>query len=312
MGAGSELRSPHEVLGVDAAASPAELHAAYRRKAWALHPDRVPPGDETGRARAEEAMRELNQAWREVRRPPGAGAGPPAGSFEWEDFVWSEVWPAPPTAASPPTGQRRRRGGSRRSGRRTLAAVVAAVVVVIGLGTATGLLRPAPTRPPAGSVPAATPSTTVADGATATGSGLAPGDRSSTPNPSPASPGPGGAAAVPDDPGNPAGPGVVTPPDGPTTPTVDPPVVTGPDAPVADPPAGPVAGDAAAGAGTLAGALTSTTLLASAVDAVCEALKTTTPAELARLSWTKNPAFTVQDYETAILADARQGCPERL
>merc|ERR1719440_1858438 len=61
---GAPRRSAHALLGVSPAASAAELRAAYRKRAQALHPDRHPD-------RVEEATREfqeLTQAYRDLTR----------------------------------------------------------------------------------------------------------------------------------------------------------------------------------------------------------------------------------------------------
>ena len=62
-------RSAYEVLGVAPDATPAEIRTAYRRRALELHPDRV-GGDPT----AAQAMRELNDAWRQLRAGVGEDA----------------------------------------------------------------------------------------------------------------------------------------------------------------------------------------------------------------------------------------------
>ena len=67
--------SHYETLGVAATASAAQVRAAYRRRARDVHPDRqvggrAPDSDEESRSRrADEAMRELNEAWRVLGDP---------------------------------------------------------------------------------------------------------------------------------------------------------------------------------------------------------------------------------------------------
>lgn len=63
----------YEVLGVDAAASMAEIRAAYVDLARRNHPDRH-VGDDESRRRAEDRMREINAAWAELRSVEGRSA----------------------------------------------------------------------------------------------------------------------------------------------------------------------------------------------------------------------------------------------
>lgn len=83
-----------------------ELHRAHRALVRRYHPDAVHPDDESGRVEAEARIREVNQAWQELRdplrrarydrtlepepRPSGLTAGPPpapaggsTGSGDW-------------------------------------------------------------------------------------------------------------------------------------------------------------------------------------------------------------------------------------
>ncbi len=73
----------HDELGVDASASDAEVRAAYLRLARALHPDRLVDADAATRAAAEERMRTVNEAFRQVSRrrrgAPSPGGSTPGG-----------------------------------------------------------------------------------------------------------------------------------------------------------------------------------------------------------------------------------------
>ncbi len=60
----------YDRLGVSPSASTEEVRAAYRALARRLHPDRLVDASEAERALAERRMREINQAWRELRDPP--------------------------------------------------------------------------------------------------------------------------------------------------------------------------------------------------------------------------------------------------
>jgi curved DNA-binding protein CbpA len=60
----------YTTLGVSASASRKEINQAYRRLAWLCHPDLQPPEQ---RARAEEQMKQLNEAY-EVLNDPEARA----------------------------------------------------------------------------------------------------------------------------------------------------------------------------------------------------------------------------------------------
>ncbi|MEZ5167212.1 MAG: J domain-containing protein [Acidimicrobiales bacterium] len=56
----------YRVLGVDPAASAAEIRHAYLERARSSHPDRH-RGDERSRRAAESRMREINAAWQVLR-----------------------------------------------------------------------------------------------------------------------------------------------------------------------------------------------------------------------------------------------------
>ncbi len=94
----------YETLGVGPSATPAEVRAAYLRRARALHPDRQQGRSAEDAGRAERAMRQVNEAWRVLgdagrrrayddartphRAPPGAtAASPPPG---WTGYVTVE------------------------------------------------------------------------------------------------------------------------------------------------------------------------------------------------------------------------------
>ena len=91
-------RSPYEVLGIAPDATPAQIRAAYRRRALELHPDRFPSDDEA-HIRAGALMRDLNDAWRQLQpsMKPGAVAGtaterPPARPPGWQPFPPAGRW----------------------------------------------------------------------------------------------------------------------------------------------------------------------------------------------------------------------------
>ena len=104
-----EPRSAHEVLGVAPDATPAEIRTAYRRRALELHPDRV-AGDPT----AGQAMRELNDAWRQLR----AGVGPDADAIANPSVAGAGTNPSVPGGVANPsattTGRPAPRGAAAR------------------------------------------------------------------------------------------------------------------------------------------------------------------------------------------------------
>jgi hypothetical protein len=60
--------SPHEILGVPAHASTAEIKTAYRNRVKECHPDRFPNLDDKGRELAEEWTKAVNAAYAELVR----------------------------------------------------------------------------------------------------------------------------------------------------------------------------------------------------------------------------------------------------
>lgn len=78
----SAVAFPHEVLGVAAGASPAEVNDAYRRLAEIYHPDRYATARPQVQQEAARKMRELNQARDALLAPPASstnqdGSHPP-------------------------------------------------------------------------------------------------------------------------------------------------------------------------------------------------------------------------------------------
>jgi DnaJ-domain-containing protein 1 len=61
-------RSPHEVLGVRADASPEEIRTAYQRLMRENHPDRVADMSQEIRDVAERRSKEINQAYDRLKR----------------------------------------------------------------------------------------------------------------------------------------------------------------------------------------------------------------------------------------------------
>jgi hypothetical protein len=136
-------RSPYEVLGITPDATADQIHAAYRRRALELHPDRFASDDEA-HSRAGARMRELNDAWSQLqpRVKPGAIAGratqrPPSRPPGWEPF--------------PPAGRWGNGcGWLAAAGAAVLVAAVIALIVVLSSGhSATGTAPTSTTVAPA-------------------------------------------------------------------------------------------------------------------------------------------------------------------
>jgi len=60
--------SPHEILGISANASTAEIKTAYRNRVKECHPDRFPNIDDKSRELAEEWTKAVNAAYAELVR----------------------------------------------------------------------------------------------------------------------------------------------------------------------------------------------------------------------------------------------------
>jgi len=136
-------RSPFDVLGVAPDATPAEIRAAYRRRALELHPDRVGPDEQT-RTRAGELMRELNDAWRALQS--GADVGPASGPVAEAPPARTPGWEPFPAAGRQGHGC----AWLVAAGVVALVAGVIAVIVVSASGrSATGTAPSSTTIPPA-------------------------------------------------------------------------------------------------------------------------------------------------------------------
>ncbi|HVL32461.1 MAG TPA: J domain-containing protein [Actinomycetota bacterium] len=72
-----EKRDPYAILGVDPTATQDEIHAAWRALALTYHPDLFAEGSDVERARAEEAMKQVNEAFHAIR----IGAAAPGGGY---------------------------------------------------------------------------------------------------------------------------------------------------------------------------------------------------------------------------------------
>jgi molecular chaperone DnaJ len=111
--------SHYDALGVPSWATADEVQRAYRRRARLLHPDHLASQDLSSaeRARADQQMREVNEAWRVLRepgrraaydasrrRPSASGSGGPTGSRT----AWTGPYPTPrtpPPRARAPQGR---------------------------------------------------------------------------------------------------------------------------------------------------------------------------------------------------------------
>lgn len=65
----SRRRSYYDVLGVSRNATTEQLHRAHRALARRYHPDAAPDSAEVGSAEAARRIREVNEAWQELRDP---------------------------------------------------------------------------------------------------------------------------------------------------------------------------------------------------------------------------------------------------
>jgi len=68
MPAAHGARPPHEVLGVSASATPAEVRAAYQKLMLANHPDRLADLDPALRALAEQRTKAINAAYAQLKK----------------------------------------------------------------------------------------------------------------------------------------------------------------------------------------------------------------------------------------------------
>lgn len=65
----SRRRDHYQVLGVSRSATTTELHRAHRALVRRYHPDALTGADDATRAEAARRIREVNEAWRELRDP---------------------------------------------------------------------------------------------------------------------------------------------------------------------------------------------------------------------------------------------------
>lgn len=65
---GSYDKDPYRVLGIDSSATDDEVRKAYRRMAMKYHPDRVADMGEEIQRNAADQMKEINQAYEEIKR----------------------------------------------------------------------------------------------------------------------------------------------------------------------------------------------------------------------------------------------------
>ena len=123
------MTSYYDLLGVTVDADVDEIHRAYLRQAQQLHPDRFAGAPEADRARAEAAMKALNEAWNTLKNAD-------ARHLYDAELPWSELeaTPAPPSLF-----------------RRTAVRLVIVVLLVAGLaGSGIAIFAGArPDRPPA-------------------------------------------------------------------------------------------------------------------------------------------------------------------
>ena len=67
-GRSTYTKDPYRVLGIDSSASDDEVRKAYRRMAMKYHPDRTASMSESMQRNAAEQMKEINQAYDEIKR----------------------------------------------------------------------------------------------------------------------------------------------------------------------------------------------------------------------------------------------------
>jgi hypothetical protein len=100
-------RDPHAVLGVDAAATPSQIKAAWRRLARANHPDLT--GDDPAASRlATRRMAEINDAYAALTRADRSGrdgTGSTAGGAPFGAPSNRRSGPPPPKPTRPVTGR---------------------------------------------------------------------------------------------------------------------------------------------------------------------------------------------------------------
>ena len=104
-------REPHVVLGVDPAATPTQIKAAWRKLARQHHPDLTGDDPEASRI-ATRRMAEINEAYAAMTRPDyrpgrgdrGSGAGSDAGGAEF-DAAARRGGPPKPRPTRPVTGR---------------------------------------------------------------------------------------------------------------------------------------------------------------------------------------------------------------
>jgi hypothetical protein len=138
-----------QVLGLPAAATPAEVKAAYRRLVKIRHPDRY-SGDPAGLEAAEQELKRVIEAYRVLRNTEPAPASPDAGSSPRRDDAAASMFSIHQETLQSPDARRRARASRvtawrKRRRRRLLvrwwpalplAAVLAWIVVSFGAAVA--------------------------------------------------------------------------------------------------------------------------------------------------------------------------------